>query len=134
MTLFLLRRLIGLAATLLAASLVVFIVLMVLPGDPAQVILGIGAQEDTLRAVRAELGLDRPVAERYLRWLGAALTGDLGQSYNYAEPVTGLIAERLAVTVPLALLAIALALQIGRAACGDRGLVGVESAVVGVWW
>ena len=108
MILFLLRRLVGLAATLVAASLVVFVVLMVLPGDPAQVILGTGAQEDTLRAVRAELGLDRPLAERYMRWLGAALTGDLGQSYNYSEPVTGLIAERLAVTLPLALLAIAL--------------------------
>ncbi len=142
MTLFLLRRLIGLAATLLAASLVVFIVLMVLPGDPAQVILGIGAQEDTLRAVRAELGLDRPVVERYLRWLGAALTGDLGQSYNYSEPVTGLIGERLAVTVPLALLAIALstalALPLGVLAAahhnrpGDYGVMAFAQLGVAV--
>ncbi|MDJ0896638.1 MAG: ABC transporter permease [Alphaproteobacteria bacterium] len=142
MILFLLRRLIGLAATLLAASLVVFIVLMVLPGDPAQVILGVGAQEDTLRAVRAELGLDRPLAERYVRWLGAALTGDLGQSYNYSEPVTGLIAERLAVTVPLALLAIvlssALALPLGVLAAahhnrpGDYGVMAFAQLGVAV--
>ncbi len=112
MTLFLIRRLFGLVATLLAASLVVFVVLEVLPGDPAQVILGVGAQEDTLAALRAEMGLDRPAAARYATWLGGLLTGELGNSYTFSEPVAGLIGDRLEITLPLALLAIALSTAI----------------------
>jgi peptide/nickel transport system permease protein len=107
------RRLLALVLTLLATSLVVFVVLEVLPGDPAAVILGIGAQPDTLAALRAELGLDRPVVERYLRWLGGLLRGDLGRSYTYGVPVSELIAERIVVSLPLAGLAILLAAAIG---------------------
>ncbi len=113
MSLLIARRLLTLALTLLAASLVVFVVLEILPGDPAAVMLGVGAQPDTLAALRAELGLDRPVTERYLAWVGGMLTGDFGRSYTYGVPVAELIGERLAVSLPLAGLALALAALVG---------------------
>ena len=98
---FLVRRLVGLMLTLVAVSLVVFVVLEVLPGDVAQVMLGTEAREDTLAALRTQLGLDRPAHVRYLAWVGGLLTGDLGISHTYGVPVAGLIAERLAVTLSL---------------------------------
>ena len=113
MSLLIARRLLTLALTLLAASLGVFVVLEILPGDPAAVMLGVGAQPDTLAALRAELGLDRPVTERYLAWVGGMLTGDFGRSYTYGVPVAELIGERLAVSLPLAGLALALAALVG---------------------
>ncbi|HEY0835563.1 MAG TPA: ABC transporter permease [Azospirillum sp.] len=125
MTLFLLRRTAALIVTLLVATLVVFVVLEVLPGDPAAVMLGTGASEETLAALRAQLGLDQPAPERYARWLGGMLTGDFGRSYTYDVPVTGLVAERAQVSLPLALLAIALstavAIPVGVFAAARRG-------------
>ena len=109
---FLVKRLVTLLLTLLAASLVVFLVLEILPGDPAAVMLGVNAREDTLAALRAELGLDRPGWRRYLLWLGGLVIGDFGQSYTYSVPVAELIGERVAVSLPLALLAIALSTAI----------------------
>lgn len=94
--------------TLLVASFVVFFVLEILPGDPAAVILGINAEADTLAALRAELGLDRPVAVRYLSWLSDLVRGDLGVSYTYDVPVSELIKERIYLSFPLAVLAITL--------------------------
>ena len=103
-----LRRLTALMVTLLVASLLIFLLLEILPGDPAAVILGVGAQEDTLRALRAELGLDLPAPVRYLNWLGEVLQGDLGRSYTYNTPVQELLLNRLELSLPLALLAILL--------------------------
>jgi peptide/nickel transport system permease protein len=121
---FLISRLASLVATLLAVSLAIFLVLEVLPGDPAAIMLGTSAQEDTLAALRQQLGLDRPAAERYLVWLLGLLRGDLGTSLTYSMPVSTLVAERLAVTIPLSLLAIllstALALPLGVAAAAKR--------------
>ncbi len=94
--------------TLLVASSIVFFVLEILPGDPAAVMLGINAEADTLAALRAELGLDRPVAVRYFAWLGDLVRGDLGISYTYDVPVSELIKERLYLSFPLAILAITL--------------------------
>ena len=94
--------------TLLGASLLIFLLLEILPGDPAAVILGVGAQEDTLRALRAELGLDLPAPVRYLNWLGEVLQGDLGRSYTYDTPVQELLLNRVELSLPLALLAILL--------------------------
>src|SRR5258708_4132574 len=108
MTVFLAKRLAILIATLLATSLVVFLVLEILPGDPAQVMLGIDAQPETLAALRSQLGLDRPAVARYLVWLASLVTGDLGVSYTYSVPVAQLVLERLAVTLPLAGMAMAL--------------------------
>ena len=103
-----LRRLTALMVTLLVASLLIFLLLEILPGDPAAVILGVGAQEDTLRALRAELGLDLPAPVRYLNWLGEVLQGTLGRSYTYDTPVQELLLNRVELSLPLALLAILL--------------------------
>lgn len=135
MTVILIRRLVTLLLTLIAASLIVFAVLELLPGDPAAVMLGTGAEPETLRAVRAELGLDRPAPERYLVWVGGLLAGDLGQSYTYDVPVSELILERVVVSLPLALMAIvlstALALPVGAMAAARRGSV-LDTGVMGL--
>ena len=102
------RRLTALMVTLLVASLLIFLLLEILPGDPAAVILGVGAQEDTLRSLRTELGLDLPAPVRYLNWLGEVLKGNLGRSYTYDTPVQELLLNRVELSLPLALLAILL--------------------------
>jgi peptide/nickel transport system permease protein len=107
------RRLIAFVMTLMAAALVIFLMLEVLPGDPAQVTLGLNAAPEALVALRAEMGLDRPAVVRFLGWVGGLVTGDLGLSYTYRVPVAQLIAERMAVTLPLALMAMTLAAVIG---------------------
>jgi peptide/nickel transport system permease protein len=110
----------------------VSVVLEVLPGDPARVMLGVEAQPESVKALRAELGLDRPAAARYLAWIGGFARGDLGLSYTYRVPVAELVSERLAVTLPLALIStclsglLALGLGVYAAAHRDRpGDVGV---------
>jgi peptide/nickel transport system permease protein len=110
---FLLRRLITAFVTLIVASVVVFAVLEVLPGDPALVMLGMQAEPDTLKATRAELGLDRPPVERYFAWLGDMATFRLGNSYAYKTAIAPLILQRLQVTLPLALLAVSFAVCVG---------------------
>ena len=110
---FLARRCVALVATLLGAALVIFIALEVLPGDPAAVTLGLDAAPEALAALRLEMGLDKPAPVRFLAWILGLLTGDLGLSYTYRVPVAQLIGERMAVTLPLALAAIALATSIG---------------------
>ncbi len=119
------RRIFGLILTLLAVSLLIFAVMALLPGDPAAITLGTSATPETLAALRHEMGLDQPLIIRYGQWLAGALTGDLGKSYTYGVPVAGLIVERLAVTLPLAILAILLsvliAVPLGVAAAARRG-------------
>ncbi len=92
--------------TLLVASLVIFFLLEILPGDPASIILGVGAQDDTLAALRSEMGIDRPASERYISWISGALSGNFGRSYTYDIQVSSLIIERLSLSIPLASLAI----------------------------
>ena len=106
------RRLASLLLTLAAVSVLIFVVMDVLPGDPAAIMLGTSASPDTLAALRSEMGLDQPLIVRYLHWLTGVFTGDLGTSYTYGVPVAGLIYERLAVTVPLAILAIIISVAI----------------------
>ena len=131
---FLIRRSLTLLFTLLAASLVVFLVLEVLPGDPALLMLGTEARDDTLAALRAQMGLDRPAAERYVLWIFGLLTGDLGTSYTYSVPVAKLVADRLAITLPLAIMALALstalALPLGMLAAAQHNRFG-DYAVMG---
>ncbi|MGG7517476.1 ABC transporter permease [Allorhizobium undicola] len=112
MALLLIRRLTGLVLTLLGVSLLIFAVMNLLPGDPAAIMLGTSASPDTLAALHEVLGLNRSLPLRFMQWLTAALTGNFGQSYTYGVPVSTLIAERLAVTVPLALMAIGLSLAL----------------------
>ena len=108
MTLFMLRRLAALMITLLVASLMIFLLLEILPGDPAAVILGVGAQDDTLQALRNELGLNHPASVRYFNWIIEVFQGNLGRSYTYDRPVQELLLNRVELSLPLALLAIIL--------------------------
>ncbi|MGI3902202.1 MAG: ABC transporter permease [Janthinobacterium lividum] len=121
----LLRRLAALLLTLLVASATIFSIMEVLPGDPAAIRLGTSARPDTLAALRASLGLDRSAPVRYAAWLGGAVSGNLGISTTYGVPVAGLMADRLAVTLPLTLMAVALsvaiALPLGVGAAARRG-------------
>lgn len=132
---FLLLRTLSLAASLLAASLVIFAAIEVVPGDPASYMLGMNAAPDTVAALRDQLGLNEPLVWRYLHWLSGLLRGDFGISYTYKTPVAGLIAERLALSAPLAGLALilstALALPAGLIAAAHRGK-GADLAVTGL--
>ncbi len=116
MALFLVKRLITLVATLLATSVVVFLVLDVLPGNAAQLLMGPDASPEAVAALAGKLGLDQPPLTRYLHWIAGLLTGDLGTSYAYGSPVGELIAQRLSVTVPLAVMAMALTVALALAA------------------
>lgn len=125
---FTVRRAIALLVTLWLATLAVFLVLEVLPGDPALLMLGTEARDDTLARLRAQLGLDRPAWERYAAFLGGLLQGDLGVSHTYARPVADLVGERLPVTLPLAGLAFAIssavAVPLGTFAAARAGRAG----------
>lgn len=110
---FLLRRIATFLATLAIASVVIFAALELLPGDPAQIMLGIDAPPDALEALQKKLGVDRPVVERYFTWIGGLVVGDMGESFTYVMPVSDLIMTRLGVTLPLALLAALISVLIG---------------------
>ena len=103
---FLCKRILILIATLFLVSGVIFLVLRVIPGDPAQIILGIQATPEALQELRHKLGLDLPLIVQYANWLGGLFRGDFGQSIAYDVPITSLILSRLEVTVPLAFLSI----------------------------
>jgi len=127
------KRFIILLLTLILVSIVIFAVLMVIPSDPAQIILGIHATPETLQTLRQQLGLDRPVAIRYLDYMKNLVMGDFGRSITYDIPIRSLIFSRLQVTVPLALLsmvfAIILSIPMGiysslhRNRAGDYGIM-----------
>jgi peptide/nickel transport system permease protein len=102
---YILRRVAAMAATLLFVSLLVFVVVRVLPGDPALVMLGIEASPEAVARLRESLGFDRPIPVQYAAWVGRAVVGDLGRSIQYDVPVGSLILSRLQVTLPLTLLA-----------------------------
>lgn len=144
---FVIRRALILLTTLIVASGAIFVVLEVLPGDPALLILGLEAQDDTLAALRAQMGLDRPPLERYLAWIAGLAVGQTGISHTYAVPVGELIAARLEVTIPLALLAFAastlLAVPLGMFAAtrrnrpGDYGVMAfsqIAMAIPNFWF
>ena len=119
------HRLVSLALSLLAASLVVFAAIEVIPGDPASFMLGLNASDDTVAALRETLGLTGSPVARYLHWVAGMLSGDFGTSYTYRVPVARLVADRLWVSLPLALYALALstliALPVGALAAARRG-------------
>ena len=133
MSVFLLKRFATLLATLAGASALIFLVLEVLPGNAAQMQMGPDASAQAVQALAAQLGLDRPPLERYLHWIGGMIRGDLGLSYAYSTPVADLVWERLQVTVPLALLAMALttviALSVGVYAAARHNQLGDVGAM-----
>lgn len=134
MSIFVLRRCLTLVATLIGASLIIFLVLDALPGNAAETLMGADASPEAVRALAIKLGLDQPFPVRYVHWIGGMLVGDLGNSYAYGSSVAALIAERLALTIPLAIMAmlittvLALAAGIYTAANHNKiGDVGVMS-------
>ena len=129
-----LKRLLSLCLSLTVASIVIFAVIEVAPGDPAAFMLGLNAQPDTVAALRTELGLDAPKFQRYLEWTGGMLRGDFGTSYTYRTPVADMIGDRLWVSLPLAIYALTLSTLIafpaGIYAAARRGRPG-DMAVMG---
>jgi peptide/nickel transport system permease protein len=121
-------RLTSLVISLIIASAVIFAVIEVIPGDPAAFMLGVNARPDTIAALRAEMGLDQPVLVRYFEWVTGLLRGDFGQSWTYKTPVADLIADRIWVSLPLAIYALLLstlvAFPTGIYAASRRGGAG----------
>lgn len=120
-----LTRLLSLSLSLIAASLVIFAVIEVIPGDPAAYMLGMNASPESVAALRDQLGLNGSLAGRYLDWTFGMVTGDFGQSYTYKVPVIDLVAQRIWVSLPLACMALVLstliAFPIGIIAAARRG-------------
>ena len=122
---YLIKRLGSLIVSLFVASLVIFACIEIVPGDPASFMLGVNAQPDTVNALREELGLNTSHTQRYVSWISGLLKGDLGTSYTYRSPVSDIVADRLQVSVPLALYALTLtiliAFPVGVLAAAWRG-------------
>jgi peptide/nickel transport system permease protein len=131
---YLLRRLVSLGLSLLAASLVIFAVIEIVPGDPASYMLGLNAAPETVAALRDQLGLNEAPPVRYLDWVSGMAQGDFGLSYTYKVPVSQLVGQRLAVSLPLALYALVLtaliAFPAGMIAAARRGKL-ADGAVMG---
>jgi peptide/nickel transport system permease protein len=121
------RRLVMVIPVLLGISVIVFFIMALIPGDPAQAILGSYATAENLSVVRHELGLDKPIEQRYLVWLGNLVHGDFGRSYSLHRPVIDEVLDRLGPTVLLAGASLLL--------CSFFGLVsGVITAVKQYGW
>ena len=105
---YLFTRALSLGLSLILASVVIFALIEVIPGDPASYMMGLNATEENLAALRAELGLEGSGLDRYLSWVGGMLTGDFGISYTYRVPVADLVVDRIWVSLPLALYALTL--------------------------
>lgn len=122
-----LKRLLSLSVSLLVASIVIFLAIEVVPGDPASYMLGINAQPDTIAALREELGLNVSLFQRYVNWVSGMLTGDFGTSYTYRTPVVDMIGDRMWISLPLAIYALLLstliAFPVGILAASKRGSV-----------
>jgi peptide/nickel transport system permease protein len=131
---YVLRRVAAFVATLFFASALVFVVVRLLPGDPATLILGVESTPETLARLRHAMGLDRPLALQYVDWLARAVRGDLGTSIQYDLPVGRLILSRLPVTLPLALLAagmmVAIAVPLGVYAATHHRRIGDYAAMI----
>ena len=142
MSVFLLKRLITLIATLFGASVVVFAVLEILPGDAAQMLMGPDASPEAVQAMAQQLGLDQPALTRYGQWITGLLHGDMGTSYAYGSPVSELVWERLTVSIPLAVMAMfitaVLAIAAGVFAAahhkrwGDVGVMGLAQIGIAI--
>jgi len=132
---YLVQRVAVLLATMLAATAVIFVIVQVVPGDPVRYMMGLQADPDTVAALRQQLGLSAAPWHRYLSWIGGLLHADFGISYTYRIPVRTLVAERLQVSLPLAiyalLLSTTLAFCVGLFAAARRGRAG-DTLVSGI--
>src|SRR5512133_3900948 len=113
---YLLRRSAFLLVSFLIAMVAIFVLLRLLPGDPSNAVLSVTATPEQIAAAQAQVGADRPVLEQFATWFGQLARFDLGESFISSLPVGPEISARLAVTVPLTLLAFALALVISLVA------------------
>jgi peptide/nickel transport system permease protein len=121
---------------------VVFLVLEILPGNAAQMMMGPDASPDAVHALAVKLGIDLPPMQRYGNWIAGLLTGNLGLSYAYSTPVADLVLERLSLTVPLALMAMAITTVVALAAgvfaaarhnkIGDVGVMGISQVGIAI--
>lgn len=122
---YLFKRLSSLIISLAIASLVIFAIVEIAPGDPASFMLGVNARPDTVAALKTELGLDVPPYQRYVAWVGGMLQGDFGTSYTYRSPVAQMVLDRLWISLPLAIYALVLSCLIafpaGVLAAARRG-------------
>ena len=119
---FLIKRILQAVGVVLCISAITFFVLNIVPGDPVRIMMGDMADEATIEQVRHNMGLDRPVPEQYVNWLGNMLHGDFGTSYSQNRPVITLMGNAFAVTAQLAGWAYVFALALGL-------VLGVVSAV-----
>src|SRR5919198_2682536 len=110
---YVLRRLLHSALTLFGVSLVVFLLLRVLPGDPARILLPDGAPQAAVDELSRQLGLREPLYVQYGVFLQSVVRGDFGQSFQFRAPATAVVAERLPATVHLSLVALALTALFG---------------------
>jgi peptide/nickel transport system permease protein len=110
---FILRRLSLLGVTLFCVSLIIFAITQILPGDVATMIMGMSATPEDLATIRRQLGLDRPALVQYLDWLGGALSGELGTSTRFNQPVADLLWDRVVNTAKLAGVGLAFAIPAG---------------------
>ena len=129
-----LSRCASLVISLIVASMVIFLIIEIVPGDPAAFMLGLNAQPEAVEALRAQLGLNASAPERYFTWISGMLQGDFGTSYTYRAPVSDLIADRIWVSLPLAVYALVLSTLIafpaGIFAASRRGGAG-DTAIMG---
>lgn len=113
MTRFILRRLVASIPVMLGIVMLVFVLARVIPGDPCVATYGEKATEEICNAFNARYGLDRPIWEQFLIYLGALLQGDLGASIRFGRPVTAILVERLPVTIELTMFALTFATVVG---------------------
>lgn len=99
------RKLLAVIPVLILVSMILFTIISLLPGDAAMGVIGESVNQEDLSRIRTELGLDKPIYERYADWLGKVLHGDLGRAIKSQQPVTEIVALRLPVTIELTFLA-----------------------------
>jgi ABC-type dipeptide/oligopeptide/nickel transport system permease component len=131
-----LRRLLHLIPVLLGVTVITFLMMTATPGDPAEIMLaGQNASTEQVASLRHDMGLDQPLAERFVRFVGRALQGDFGQSLFQRRPVAAVIGERLPATIELSvaalLLALVIAIPLGAVAGVYRGRVVDRLATIG---
>ncbi|KAE8758068.1 MULTISPECIES: ABC transporter permease [Paraburkholderia] len=110
MAFFLFRRVLSTAPVLVIVALIVFMILRLTPGDPAAALVGDNGTSADIARIHASLGLDRPLPVQFVKWTGQLLQGNLGDSYYMKQPITRLIAQRIAPTVSLSALTLVMTL------------------------
>ena len=110
---YVLRRIAMFLVALLAISLIVFLMLRVLPGDIAAVMAGTNSPPERVAQLRAQMGLDKPLPQQYFEWVGGLLHGDFGMTMLTGQPVASVVASRAAITIPLIVLGMLVALLFG---------------------